>query len=36
MEEGLFVSIDFSKAFDCVHHNYYRAFFIHILAFPSP
>ena len=30
MEEGLFVSIDFSKAFDPIHHNYFRAFFSYL------
>ena len=27
---GLFISIDFSKAFDSVHHNYFIAFFTHL------
>ena len=28
MEEGVFVSIDFSKAFNSVHHNYFKASFL--------
>ena len=35
MEEGVFVSIDFSKAFDSVHHNYIKAFFLYI-GLPVP
>ena len=30
MDYGLFLSIDFSKAFDSVHHNYFVAFFTHL------
>ena len=30
MDYGLFLSIDFSKAFDSVHHNYFIAFFTHL------
>ena len=30
MEYGLFLSIDFSKAFDYVHHNYFIAFLTHL------
>ena len=30
MRQGLVVSIDFSKAYDSVHHNYFVAFFLHI------
>ena len=32
MDYGLFFSIDFSKAFDSVHHNYFIAFFTHVPA----
>ena len=35
MEYGLFISIDFAKAFDSVHHNYFIAFFQH-LGLPPP
>ena len=35
MEEGLSVSIDFSKGFDSLHHNYFGAFFVYI-GLPIP
>ena len=35
MEEGVFVSIDFSKAFNSVHHNYFKPFFLYI-GLPVP
>ena len=35
MDYGLFLSIDFSKAFDCVHHNYFVAFFTHLAPPPQ-
>ena len=33
MEYGLYLSIDFAKAFDLVHHNYFIVFF-HYLGLP--
>ena len=30
MQQGLVVSVDFSKAYDSVHHDYFVAFFLHI------
>ena len=35
MQEGIMIPMDFSKAYDCVHHNYMVAFFLHI-ALPIP
>ena len=35
MDYGLFLSIDFSKAFDSVHHNYFVAFFTHLGLAPQ-
>ena len=29
------VSLDFSKAYDTVHHNYFMAFFLHV-GWPIP
>ena len=35
MNEGICISIDFSKAYDSVHHNYFAAFFL-MIALPLP
>ena len=35
MQQGLMVSLDFSKAYDTVHHNYFIAFFLHV-GLPIP
>ena len=35
MPQGLMVSLDFSKAYDTVHHNYFVAFFLHV-SLPIP
>ena len=30
MEQGLFIALDFTKAFDSGHHNYFKAHFLKI------